>query len=381
LSGPNAYSQSTNTFTTGNSGAGGCHLDYIIAVDGVPIDAQCATGTPAPGGYKYGKSSDHHGAACPITGQPVNLCDGENLDALLDQVDKARNGVTKGPCLKTADGTDNCPADGSGYGSTDSTTPDLPPEANDSPEWEGDIRDYQNQPFDPVGGSDDGQEDDPPLIYLPDGPEGEEGDPADIVPPPSGDGPQELSSCAADIWTGMVNQAMMQSRREDIMNKRYIVKPDSVLQYSCFNDDMRSIIDDAGPIFSSSRHWENLKVDLLGPNGSKREVTIKIYKKDLEFEEEYLHHYLSPTTLEESLVLVVDSVWTNYRNRQFNHDYLSGTAPTGEAKLGPCANMANIWRAAKCKNFDDTTIFYRFEQLAGSNIDPREFPTEMKCGS
>lgn len=73
LQNANSYNPASNTITTGNSGVGGCHLDYIIEVNGTVVDAQCATGL-VTGDHTYGNSSTKHGKQCPFSGA-VNLCD------------------------------------------------------------------------------------------------------------------------------------------------------------------------------------------------------------------------------------------------------------------------------------------------------------------
>ena len=65
---------------------------------------------------------------------------------------------------------------------------------------------------------------------------------------------QSDAGCANDTWTAMVNQAALQSRREDLMNKTYIVKADSVLQYSCFQDELITVETDTRAIFSNGEH-------------------------------------------------------------------------------------------------------------------------------
>lgn len=80
LQGANSYNANSNTITTGNSGVGGCHLDYIMTVGGKTVDAQCATGV-VTSTYSYGNSSRKSGPLCPQSGQ-VNICDsafGEQL--------------------------------------------------------------------------------------------------------------------------------------------------------------------------------------------------------------------------------------------------------------------------------------------------------------
>ncbi len=128
LQGPSSYNSSSNTIVTGNSGVGGCHLDYIMTVDGKVVDAQCATGN-VTGAYTYGNSSRKSGPQCPQSGQ-VNICDPAFGDALRKHSDEKFAGsggknnydIANGT---TSDGGSNSGADPSsqeGFDSGDPTT-------------------------------------------------------------------------------------------------------------------------------------------------------------------------------------------------------------------------------------------------------------------
>lgn len=172
----------------------------------------------------------------------------------------------------------------------------------------------------------------------------------------------ENAGCATDTWQAMVNQAALETRREDLMNKRYIVKSGSVLQYSCFADNITTMATEIAPIFSGNPLWGN-KIVVLYDGATQ--VVVNAYQNGL-----------SPTSLEEALSLVVDETLNAYITSQFDHEVLSAT--TAYSAPDPlCYNMSAIWQAAKCKNFDDTQVFYRFEDLIG--FDPREFPPNMPC--
>ena len=106
------YNASTNLITTGQSGSGGCHLDYIVTIDSQTIDAQCSTGSVESGVYSYGNSSTRHNVACPVIGQP-NLCDPAVTTQLVEHGRQARGGVTTGPNISTGGGgTPPAPPDG-----------------------------------------------------------------------------------------------------------------------------------------------------------------------------------------------------------------------------------------------------------------------------
>ena len=219
---------------------------------------------------------------------------------------------------------------------------------------------------------------------------------------------QSDAGCAGDTWTAMVNQAALQSRREDLMNKTYIVKADSVLQYSCFQDELDLVVAETGQIFSNGDHWANDREVRLIRGES---TTVDIYRPlptELHIPTDPPTHYelvdgegydyradprqynlvaLTPITLENAVSDVVEAAYNTYINSNFNHTALSNTTSyRGDGPASLCYSMAEVWRAAKCKNFDGPVVFYSLEELDGiANIatsdDPRIFPPEMACDS
>ena len=95
LQSANSYNPRSNLITTGGTGSGGkkvfgCHLDYVLTIDGKAVDAQCATGT-SDGNYIYGNSSTRHNQQCPNNGK-ANLCDDATRQALRDHADRVFSG-------------------------------------------------------------------------------------------------------------------------------------------------------------------------------------------------------------------------------------------------------------------------------------------------
>lgn len=91
LASGSSYNPQSNQITVDGTGTGGarkfgCHLDYIVTIDGKAVDAQCATGD-SQGAYGYGNSSTRHGQKCPNSG-PANLCDDATRQALRDHADR-----------------------------------------------------------------------------------------------------------------------------------------------------------------------------------------------------------------------------------------------------------------------------------------------------
>lgn len=188
--------------------------------------------------------------------------------------------------------------------------------------------------------------------------------PAVLVPGTESNNP--VTGCAVDTWNAMVNQAVLQTRRETMLNQRFIAKPDSVLAYSCFIQDAERIATDAGPIFSESTRWVNKQVNING----------KVVNVDRQ---------LGPTSLDGALVLAVAAPYEAYMIQNFSHGFLGGMidgpAAEGDAVVNqanaPCGIMNSVWQAAKCRNFGDDILFPTFEELISQ--DPRVFPPRYEC--
>lgn len=335
------------------------HIHYEVLVDSVRVDPQCVWGV-------HPNQSD-----CPpgLGISPANMCDNSVLDALKSN---ALSRYTSKPGGLTSSMAVAAGRDPSSFGSgpfevdlpecEESISEESSPGEEKSVEHEhDDVEDLEEggnlpvlQPPTPIDTPD------PPITPpSPDVP-GTPGDSPNLTPLPASDiEPEELSGCATDTWTAMVNQAVMETRREDILNKRFIVKPDTVLDYSCFDLYVKKTADSAGPLFSETKTWANLPVDLIGK-------TVNIKRE------------LGSKSLDGALMDVVQSVAIDYRRGQFNNPHLAGSTPVdSSAGETNCDVMAKVWKASKCKNFDDVAVFYTFEDL--KTKEPREYPANMKC--
>jgi len=380
---------------SGNADYDAPHYHFEILIGNRPVDPECVLF----GEKEYNKNMHSSGGIrpeadscyyCPpeITGSQADLCNPSVREALVNHSSLCTRDVTKSVPNCDGECTVN-PSRVSGTGQPQTYTGEA-----------GDPRTHPDHgPYDPVDPVTvtpgdlntiyPPLEEDPPIEPPPPRVPGTPGGTADLTPPPTGDASDvPLTSCGTDTWTAMVNQAVMQTRREDIMNKRFITKADSVLQYSCFAQDIVAIAD-TGVYFSGSEVWAER--DIPNPDatdhpteGNNRDPeTIKIYDKEtrettygFNHEDRYFVNYLTRELLPESLTLSVDSAYRSYINGHFTHD-----APTaGDPNSGPplCKTMASIWQAAKCKNFDDPTVFYTFQDL--TTMDPRDFPETMRCG-
>lgn len=335
------------------------HIHYEVLIDQVRADPKCVWGThPTPSECCVGLGSN-----CGLGNAPANMCDDSVLNKLKTNALSRYTNLQDG-LVSTLSRTASIDPSTVGSGPFEKDEPqceDLPPseqepvehEHNDVDDLEGPLLPVIQPPPPP-----DPDSPDPPIEPpLPDVPGTPGGDP-ELVPP-SAKNDAKATGCAADTWTAMVNQAVMETRREDILNKRFIVKPDSVIDYGCFNMFVTKVADEAGPIFSESKKWANVTVDLIG-----KEVQVR--------------RELGSKSLDAALMEVVESAAINYKRGQFNNAPLAGsTAVATSSSTDNCNLMAKVWKAAKCKNFDDVKVFYTFEEL--SQTEPREYPDNMRC--
>lgn len=277
----------------------------------------------------------------PVEAYGQNLCDPEVQRRLAQSAQNALNGQAGGGGGTTAPAnpTQPTPGGGGGVGGTPGGGYTPPPGGG-------------NGGYNPPPGS--------PSI-----------NPA-VIPPttgdvvPSGGEGGDVTGCATDTWTAMVNQSVLQTRREMLMNQRYIAKADSVLVYSCFEDAYRSAGQTLG-IFNESQRWANRQIDIMG-----RTVTINVN--------------MGQYSLDGAITNAVDTAVEVYLGSNFGHEFLGGLlsgplvaeSASSESQYGaPCGTMNQVWQMAKCHNVTDEPLFYRFEDLIDN--DPRIYPHTYAC--
>lgn len=174
------------------------------------------------------------------------------------------------------------------------------------------------------------------------------------MPPPG------VTGCSTTTWNAMVNQSMLETRREVVINQRLILKPDSILAYSCYGNQMTTLAS-APANFSESQRWVNRQIDVLG-----QIVTV--------------NKTLGTTSLDNAINSSARAFASEYILSSFNHGFLGGTiGGSGNDQVNAnCGTMARIWQAAKCSNPATDPGFPRFEDLVAA--DPRLYPPGMECG-
>ncbi len=339
----------TGRIVTGNSPPGtATHLHWEVLINRMYVDGDEAAGQ--------------------------NLCDSDVRTRLLESARNKRRGQN----------SRSVPPGGGGGGSTAASSEPAPTSSGSGS--------GSSVTQVPTGETDPntGQKNEGPAYYImtaPDGTVTREYDvgstiyTSSILPPTettnlvmSGGGGSEISGCATDTWRAMVNQAILQTRREDMMNKRFIAKPDSVFTYSCFTETLVTAGNSLG-ILSTSQDWANRSIDILGGNN----VTVQRRFADYSLEGAMT-----------SAIIDAYNVWMGH----FNYGALGGQLqPTitidpdnlPEENLSsiqaymPCGAMAEVWKMAKCMVPTDANLFPKFEDLTNNNSDPRKYPQVFAC--
>lgn len=183
--------------------------------------------------------------------------------------------------------------------------------------------------------------------------------------------PHTGGSCDGNFMNQIYARAYMEASREVIINEQLIHKPDSVLEYTCFDQYIAMSAHFAGPIFSESDDFDNRSVDLETADDTQTTT--------------YTVNY-ADTHLDDALdELLLDSL-DNYITNNFSHTYLGGEATVDSSmnntSIGgnsySCSEMMTIWEIARCRDIGEDDQFISFEDIALE--DPRTLIAECSPG-
>lgn len=158
--------------------------------------------------------------------------------------------------------------------------------------------------------------------------------------------PFATSTCDPEYMKSLNARAWLEAQREITQNQNLIVKPDSVLEYSCFDSHLNHLEDAASNLFSEdSSRWGTA----AGNMGSA--------------------------------LSSLQTANSNYIDSNFDHDFVGGrknvTVNSGNTTY-ECDAMFKVWQEAKCMNFLDKGHdgFFTLTQYAGltDGQDYRKLP-------
>ncbi len=163
-------------------------------------------------------------------------------------------------------------------------------------------------------------------------------------------------TCNGNILQSIEMRGWLEAEREVVQNQNIIVKPDSVMEYTCFDSHLNNLALNGAEIFS-----ENLS-DWSGASN------------------------ISDDDMDNALNNMVWSSANGYLEQNFGHTLLGGRSainyPLPSSVNGAdytCDIMDKIWEVAKCYNFQQLPNdgFMEFDKYA--TTDNRMLPTP--CGA
>lgn len=157
-------------------------------------------------------------------------------------------------------------------------------------------------------------------------------------------------TCDADYYDVLRARTYAEGKRQVELTQRLILKPDSVLEYSCFNEAA-------------------LHLGFAGASFSERGLALGEGTPP-EFDGAPAHIRIYPNSLEDALERVVQSSLVGFL-QSFSHIYGGGTFTWVPNPLAGCNPMNVVWHVLKCSDFNQN-IWIRFEDLASDDI--RFFP-------
>lgn len=162
------------------------------------------------------------------------------------------------------------------------------------------------------------------------------------------------SSCDPEYFKSMKSRAWLEAQREITQNQNLIFKPDSVLEYTCFPQQMVQLARNAPLMFSENPRWGLSIGDMAGALSS--------------------------------LVLTATGSYLTANFTLPNDSLLGGRADGLKPPLLPnpaqaysCNVMNDVWLAAKCMDFIDNEEhdgFYSFVDYADASGDHRFLPSQ-----
>lgn len=180
-----------------------------------------------------------------------------------------------------------------------------------------------------------------------------------------------LPSCDSDFMNQIYAKAFLEANREHVINQTMVLKPDSILEYTCFDQFASMTAGAGGNIFSDSTEWRfrgiNIGATLPFP------TLVNVWMGDL----------ITGDKLDRTIERLVLNGLESYIDSNFAHSFLGSLAAIDSNisnNIGPnsynCDRMQAVWNIAKCMDFGLEAGFLSFDELAAA--DPRRFPAQ--CG-
>lgn len=166
------------------------------------------------------------------------------------------------------------------------------------------------------------------------------------------------SPCDPEYMDALEARAWLEAQREIAQNQNLIYKPDSVLEYTCFDFFLNEAASNFAPNrqFSETDRWDG------PPTGFSETSTDEALTEVVLFP---MQHYLDANF--NTLVFNAGAYLNNRTTIEYGYQ---GAVDGGTAY--DCNQMAAVWNVARCTNFDSEVDFDGFYDFAYyEEIDPR----------
>jgi len=185
-------------------------------------------------------------------------------------------------------------------------------------------------------------------------------------------GSHENGACDANFMNQIYARAYMEANREVIMSQQIIHKPDSVLEYTCFDKFVSVAANNIDNIFSATTDWENRNVNFITSNEpSDSTLRFTNYTVNRVFPDDQLDNILELLILEDLETYITNNFSHSFLGEAISIDNDMNTGAIGSGNY-ECSHMATVWNMAKCIDFGEDDKFRSFEHLVSN--DPRSIP-------
>lgn len=185
---------------------------------------------------------------------------------------------------------------------------------------------------------------------------------------PSQAGLIEGTSCDVEVYDVLSERARLETRREMEMAQKYIMRPDSVLEYSCFAQRRNELINH-GLFWSRSESVSSGGIDQAMNSIIYGALMALLGDTDFTGVVNDIKGIVLDAAIDsfgaDPFENLVDNPLQRYLMANFYHSLAGGHYDQGATGL--CNAMDTVWRFLKCSNFDPQD-FITFDSLAVNDL-------------
>ncbi len=188
------------------------------------------------------------------------------------------------------------------------------------------------------------------------------------------------TACDGNFMNQIYARAFMEAQREVLMSEQIIHKPDSVLEYTCFDQYIGLAAEHLDEIFSAHQGWNEKEIELASEEDDTDPDEVTINDSDTSYYDDQDDFSVFANDRYDNLLedLLLENL-EDYIDNNFDHTFM-GESITLDNDLDTggitpdyeCAHMSAIWEIAKCVDFGEDDRFRSFEHLV--EYDPRSIP-------